>query len=288
VNLRKLESCTVSLLDRNFEVFGYTDDTIFQDIKSKRTWRAFNLSHLENLISPDDICLDLGANLGMMTLALSVLAPNGHVYGFEASPETTLALKQTIRANALSNVSVSNVVVGCQAQTVKFFDMPDAQSSGHYVDIEMPVEVPSLCQDSFQVVVAETKSVDQLVEELSLKKVDFIKIDVEGAELDVLQGATGTFNKFSPLIAMEFNSYAFVHYREIAPRTALKRILDTFDEVYYFKNRTGELLRLGTTERERERFLHENLLGGLVDDLLCAFKETRLVRSGVLTRQIRG
>jgi FkbM family methyltransferase len=283
--MRSLERGKISILGREFEVFGYSDDTVYQDIKSRGSFHEFNLAHLENLIGPDDICLDLGANVGMITLALSVLAPNGHVYAFEGSPETTLALHETIRFNGLANVSVANVVVGRPSEAVKFFDMPDVRSSSHYLPVDVTRQVTAVWQNTSQVLA--TKSVDQLVDDLNLQRLDFIKIDVEGAELDTLQGASNTFQKFSPLVLMEFNSYAFMHLREIAPRNALRQIFDTFHEVYYFKDRTGGLTRLDNTERDRERFLHDNLFHGFVDDLLCVFNETRLARSGALKREIR-
>ena len=280
--MRTLESARVSILGKSFQVFGYSDDTTFQEIGKAGTWNKFNLDHLKSLISSDDICLDLGANHGMMTLAMSVIAHHGHIFAFEASPDTAAALQETVRANSIQNVSASNVVVGRSAQAVKFFDMTDTRSSGHYVPMEMPVDTPAVGQDAFQIVNAQTRSVDEIVRALSLSKLDFIKIDVEGAELDVIEGAVETFRRFLPTVALEFNSYAFVHYRELAPRIVLRRIFEVFEQVYYFKNRTGALTRLVDREREREQFLHNNLFNGFVDDLLCVFSETRAVRSGAL------
>jgi FkbM family methyltransferase len=285
--MRQLEDNPVTILGRKFDVFGYSDDAWYQEVKRAGSFHEFNLEYLQYLVAPDDICLDLGANIGMITLALSALVPNGHVYAFEGSPETTQALKETLRANKITNASAENTVVGRTAERVKFFDIPDMRSSGHYVPESNTREIAPISQggDS-QIVVSETKSVDQIVRELGLQRLDFMKIDVEGAELDVLSGAAETFRKFSPLVVMEFNSYAFVHLREIAPREALRQMFDCFDEIYYFKNRTGELVQLENSAKAREQFLHDNLFHGFVDDLLCAFKETRMVRLGAMKQQL--
>jgi FkbM family methyltransferase len=285
--MRALEVGKVTVFDKTYDVYGYSDDTWYQDLKSKGVWNEFRLSHLEGLIAADDICLDLGANVGMMTLALAALTPKGHVYAFEGSPETTLALQETVKANDLPNVDAYNVIVGRSTQAVKFFDMPDVRSSGHYVPAEAQREVTSLWQDTSQMILSHTKSVDDLVEELRIPKVDFIKIDVEGAELDVMAGAEKTLSRWHPMLIMEFNSYAYTHLREIPPRRALCQILDAFDQVYYFQNRTGDLVRLKNTERARERFLHDNLFNGFVDDLLCVYADSRLAKSGAIEREMK-
>jgi len=279
--MRTLESGKITVFNRAFDVYGYSDDTWYQDVKSKGVWQEFRLANLAYFVGPNDICLDLGANVGMMTLALAMLAPKGHVYAFEGSPETTAALQQTIKGNGLTNVDAFNYVMGRGAEKVKFFDMPDVRSSGHYVPASNDRQTTSLWQDTSQVLQYETKSIDGLVEELNIPRVDFIKIDVEGAELDVLAGAKKTLEKFHPIVVMEFNSYALMHLREIPPRRALKEIFEIFEEVYYFKSRTEALVRLENTERSRERFLHDNLFGGFADDLLCTFKGAELVKLGL-------
>src|SRR5262249_54216355 len=193
----------------------------YQSVREQGVWNEFTLSHLSQFIAPTDICLDIGANVGTMTLALAMCADQGHVYAFEASPETTAALKRTLDANALPNASAHNVVVGRPSEKVKFFDIPDVRSSGFYVTMDSTRNLPASSQDAFNLVASETKSVDQLVRELNIPRVDFMKIDVEGAELDVLAGAVETITKFRPKVIMEFNSYELVHIREIIRRRPL-------------------------------------------------------------------
>ena len=274
--MSQLESGKIRVFDREFELFGYANDTWYQSVKEQGIWNEFTLTHLSQFIAPTDICLDIGANVGTMTLALSMCAHKGHVYAFEASPETTAALKRTLESNALLNASAHNVVVGRPSEKVKFFDIPDVRSSGFYVTMDSARNIPASSQETFNIVASETKSVDQLVRELKIPRVDFVKIDVEGAELDVLAGAAETITRFRPKVIMEFNSYALVHIREIIPRRAMANICQTFDEVYYFQDRTGYLIPLAKTENDLEMFLHNNLLNGCVDDLLCTFRGAKL------------
>lgn len=284
--MRELESGKITVFNRQFDVYGYSDDTWYQDVKSKGVWQEFRLANLAYLINPTDICLDLGANVGMMTLALAMLAPKGHVYAFEGSPETTLALQETVKKNGLSNTDAYNCVLGRASEKVKFFDMPDVRSSGHYVPMDLQRETTSLWQDTSHAIISETKSIDGLVKELNIPKVDFIKIDVEGAELDVLAGGQETLKKFKPIVIMEFNSYALMHLREIVPRKALAKIFEVFDDVYYFKSRTEALVRLENTEKARERFLHDNLFNGFADDLLCTFKGAEMIKPALMAQAL--
>jgi FkbM family methyltransferase len=283
----ELDSGTISVLGKPFQVFGLADDAWYQAVKVAGSYNEFDVKHLEHLIARDDICMDVGANVGMITLALSVLAPKGHVYAFEGSDETTRALSRTVEANRLTNVSAANVIVGRPAETVRFFDVAGMRSGGHFLPIDAAARVIHSGHAGSGMSVSSTRSIDQLVDELKIPRVDFIKIDVEGAELDVLHGASNTLKEFAPLVNMEFNSYAFTHLREIVPRRALREILDTFDEVYYFKGRTGQLKRLANTEESREPFLHHNIKNGFVDDLVCLSKTAKLLGNRAFDRQMR-
>src|SRR5262245_5100212 len=269
--MSRLERGTIRVFDREFDFFGYEDDTWYQSVKSQGVWTEFTLDHLSQLVAPTDICMDIGANVGTMTLATAICAHKGHVYAFEGSPTTTVALQKTLEACGLGNASAYSAVIGRPSQKVKFFDMPDVRSSGFSVAEESARNLPPVAQSSWNIISTETKSVDQLVRELSIPRVDFMKIDVEGGELEVLAGAEQTLKKFRPKVLLEFNSYALVHLREIIPRHALAEICKIFEEVYYFQDRTGEKVALPKTEEELETFLHYNLLNGCVDDLLCTF-----------------
>lgn len=225
--MSRLECADVKIFDRVFKVYGFDDDAWYQGVKRNGTYGEFNQSNLTRLIGPSDVCLDLGANVGMMTLAMAMLAPNGHVYAFEGSPQITQALTETVKANNLDNVSAFSTILGRGNEKVKFFDAPEMRAAGFYVSMDTSRELPrqgtSNSPNNFQVIISETKSVDSLVSELGLSRVDYIKIDVEGAELDVLEGARDTLMRFKPIVVMEFNSYTYTMLREIPPRRALKK-----------------------------------------------------------------
>lgn len=274
---RVLDSGEVRILDRVFRLRGYSDDPWYQDLRRRGVFAEVNVVALAEMIPPDAVCLDLGAHLGLVSLALAAIATQGHVYAFEGSPDTTHALRATIADNRLGNVDVFNTVIGKADEPVKFFDIPEVRSSAFSVPMESERQVSILQPETSQMMVLRAKSVDQIVRELGLSRVDLIKIDIEGAELDALHGAGATLAKFKPIVVLEFNSFAYAHTREIVPRHALMTVFSFFDEVYYFKNRNGGLVRLENTEAAREKFLAHNILHGFVDDLVCCRSGARLL-----------
>ncbi len=276
--MRKLESGEITILNRTFKFFGYSDDSQFCGFRKEGTWGEFDLHHFSQIVRPDSICLDLGANVGMVTLALSILCPKGHIYAFEASAATAEALKHTAEANRLKNVTVEHTILGRENEEIRFFDIPGVSTSSFAISKESDKTVHVLAypytDKESNVTVARTKSVDQIVRELNIPRIDFIKIDVEGAELDVLEGAKETLARFKPIVVMEFNSRVFTQIRDIFPKHALGRILETFDSVHYFKERTGNLIRIEPTPIDRERFLTDHY--DKVADLLCCFDGAEL------------
>ena len=66
----------------------------------------------EKVVKPDAICLDIGANVGLSTLALAGLATKGRVFALEADARTCQFLTGNIRDNGLSNVTAEQCFVG--------------------------------------------------------------------------------------------------------------------------------------------------------------------------------
>jgi hypothetical protein len=122
------------------------------------------------------------------------------------------------------------------------------------------------------------KTVDDVVSEQKLTRLDFIKIDVEGFELDVLEGARNTINQLQPDVFLEFNAFTLIAYGNQNPRHVLERLKRTFPYVYRFE---GGVPHAITDEFSVLAFVHDNLIKrGCVDDLFCTFRELRPVMRG--------
>jgi hypothetical protein len=81
-------------------------------------------------------------------------------------------------------------------------------------------------------VIVDVIPIDDIVSSLALNRVDFIKIDVEGFENDVLTGGQKTENEHSPLYYMEFNSFCISVYGHLNPFELAQRVIREFEFVY--------------------------------------------------------
>jgi FkbM family methyltransferase len=248
-----LQSTSIELFGKPYRVFGYPDEGWYNIlVNSKGVYSEFNVENLRPFISRDSVCLDIGANIGVLSLAMATLAPQGAVYAFEGSPPTYLALVETVKHSGFANIETHPWIVGNGKDSGEWVEDKQWQSSSHYVP----------CNTH-----QESRRISHAIDEFKFPRVDLIKIDVEGGELDVLDGMMETLHRCHPIVVMEFNSFAMIHYREIIPRKALDRIFQIFtDEVGYFQGRTGGIAMI----TDREAFLRNNMFGGFVDDLVCS------------------
>lgn len=146
----------------------------------------------EDYISETSIVLDIGANIGLHSIYFSGLAREGCVLSFEPSLATFGILVSNV-AN-ISNIVPINLAVSNEGQITDFFNTCDNAYS-------------SLMDTKRKEVVNITKvpcmRLDEIVSGLRLDRVDFVKIDVEGFEFEVLKGMVEVIAKYQPVIFCE-------------------------------------------------------------------------------------
>jgi FkbM family methyltransferase len=142
----------------------------------------------EDVVGRGSVVFDIGAHVGFYTILASVLVgPSGRVISFEPLPRNLEYLRRHINLNRLTNITVVDAAVGNKAGRVRFEEganhsMGRVTAGGH-------IEVESI-------------RIDQAVSEGTLPAPSCIKIDVEGAELDVLDGACQLLTEERPTILM--------------------------------------------------------------------------------------
>jgi FkbM family methyltransferase len=151
---------------------------------------------LSQLVKEDSIVLDVGANIGFYSLTLSNAIKSGQVYSFEAVPDTYKKLSTNIE-NSSKNDQVTAFNLGAWNKKEEVtFSLPDSDNIGAFTAGSVSGESTRTCQ-------ATMTTLDSFVEENKLSKVDFIKMDIEGAELNALKGAHELLEKFKPTILLE-------------------------------------------------------------------------------------
>lgn len=148
------------------------------------------------LIKPGDSVLDIGANIGWYTIGILLKRKGAKVYSFEPIKSSFQYLKQNLNLNNLNSENAYNIGFSDENKTVKFyFDVKYAMASSMANLREDEDTVTEECV---------VKRMDDFVSATpSLRKIDFIKCDVEGAELFVFQGAIETIRKDKPIIFTE-------------------------------------------------------------------------------------
>jgi len=142
------------------------------------------VAFVNRFLQPGMIALDLGAHHGYYTLLASKLVGlRGKVFAFEPSPRERKALLLHVRMNLCWNVRVQALALG-EEETEADLHVVDGGESGCN-----SLRPPSVVGKTSPVRVRVTR-LDDWLDERKIGRVDFIKLDVEGAELDVLKGAS--------------------------------------------------------------------------------------------------
>lgn len=149
-----------------------------------------------SLVKPGDVCYDIGANLGFFTVLLGRLVENmGIVYAFEPVPANAAMIKRNARLNRLSNVKVLRVACSIQSGRSELL-LADHVGGAVLKSAGVP---PDLAGS----LMVETSTVDALVASRQIKPPNFVKIDVEGAEMDVLKGMETVLRQWAPAVIIE-------------------------------------------------------------------------------------
>lgn len=147
---------------------------------------------LQTMNTSDWVCMDIGANVGAVTLMLAkMIGPNGQIISFEPGPPNISRLLANCALNPELESRITVVQSGVGATPAELWWSEEAGNPGNaMVSSTGTHRVP-------------ISTIDAYIQEHPLTTLDFIKIDVEGMELDVMRGAEGTLRRFHPTLYFE-------------------------------------------------------------------------------------
>ena len=159
---------------------------------------------LASYIKPGYVCYDIGAYKGYYS-GIMALKGAGEVFVFEPMPANIRKIKNLIKLNPDLKITLKEIAVADYSGDVEFKLMPEETmgklSKSTFQAYEKEVEILKI----------PSYSIDDLIEN-GLREPDFIKIDVEGAEELVLEGAKNLLTRKKPILMIE------VHSEEIGKR----------------------------------------------------------------------
>lgn len=269
---------TLSIADRMFNLWFPKGDSYLNSqealnarIAEASLFKSTCKQLIRDLNVDSTACLDVGANLGLTSLVLGqlsyvheTLTPISKIVSFEPEPLTFRCMKKNTEIFS-DLITPVNSALGTRSGSLSFLKTPGSTSASHVVTENHFIGISNE--------VVNVERLDYYVEKLALSHVGFIKIDVEGYEMAVLQGAIGTIEKFNPQILMEFNSWALIAFSDINPREFLSFLLDCF-QIVCRVNKVSGILEPIRSKDEALTFLHNNLvINDCVDDLVLRLRQ---------------
>jgi FkbM family methyltransferase len=160
------------------------------------------LNYMVQFVSPDTIVLDIGANIGAYAIPLAKTFPHVKVHAFEPNPYALGRLKRNIAINGIDNVTVYQAAAGAAPATrvLYAFDSGDAGLSSF---IE-----PKQKGKKYETVPVEILVVDNVFRGVP-ERISAIKVDVQGYEVEVLEGSRNVITTHRPCILFEHEDSNF-------------------------------------------------------------------------------
>jgi FkbM family methyltransferase len=179
-------------------------DLIAVSILRGGEWQPEIWEALAPALSEGAVFLDVGAHIGYFSIKASPrVGKTGKVLAFEPNPETLKLLRDNVTVNQAANVIVEPIACISREQTLTFwasasFNTGMSSLSRENADITYK-EPPRPYQ-------VRGRPIDNVIREMNPARIDAIKVDVEGAEVEVLRGALETLRRFHPKLVIEVDA----------------------------------------------------------------------------------
>jgi FkbM family methyltransferase len=241
-------------LAQRLRITGDAGDTsVMATLAQAHTYEPFIVDALRRVLRPTDVVLDVGANIGVLTVVAAKLCASGRVFAFEPSPHHLRYLRANVGANAVANVSVEETAV-MDAPGEVLLNRPETFQAGSYVATAHREGIAERVRAT---------TLDEWCVERAITRCDLVKIDVEGCERLVLTGARELLARHRPYLLVECNAVTQRRFRG-------EGIGPLYDDLTSYASRVYALRNGERPQRVRSAAHLDRLAtpGGLVD-VLC-------------------
>jgi FkbM family methyltransferase len=152
------------------------------------------LEFMAELLSPESVVLDIGANIGAYSIPLAKAFPDVTVHAFEPNPYAVARFRRNLLVNRIDNIRLHEKALGEEAGTLEFYAIEGR-------DIGLSSFIDRSFKEAHPMRMQLTRLDDMLDQDLS--RVSVIKIDVQGFESQVLRGATRLLRRDRPYVLFE-------------------------------------------------------------------------------------
>ena len=164
-------------------------------------YEAMTRRVIKTILKPGHVAFDVGANIGVHALVMAkAVGQTGTVHCFEAHPAMCERLRENASLNSMSQMRIQQVAVSDAEGTATLYGFDEAGADQGTSSL-IHEFVAAKKAPQFTV---EATTLDAFAQEHAIERLDFIKIDVEGAESLIWRGGVKTFAKFKPHMVIEY------------------------------------------------------------------------------------
>lgn len=156
---------------------------------------------IDRVVRPGDVALDIGSNLGLVSLRLAArVGAQGHVHAFDPQPRMQDYFRRTLALNPAAPITLHPIGLGTETATLELA-VPGHNAGSASLTRQMAA------RPGVELVKVPVRALDDYAAEIGLTRVDFIKMDVEGFEAQVIAGGRDLLGRTRPrVIVFEENS----------------------------------------------------------------------------------
>lgn len=193
------------------------NDCIKQSLINNSYWENHLVNLMKKHVVPGTIILDIGAHIGTHTINFAKWVNHGVVYAFEPQPKIFRELFYNIALNNIKNVKLFNTAIGSKNGKIELSPLTELNEGG------------TGCYGNSGIF-ADLITIDSL----NLNNVSLIKIDVEGMEDSVLEGAKETILRNKPIIFIEFTGCDIINTKDENVRKKTIEKINKLEQMGYF------------------------------------------------------
>lgn len=157
-------------------------------------YETIDSAMIMRLVSPKDCVIDIGANMGWYSINIARTYPLCKVHAFEPIPKTYSYLEQNIKLNKVANIVAHHFGLSSEKKDITFYFYPEGSGNASSANLSERTDA--------ELVTCHVERLDDFVSANNLL-VDFIKCDIEGAELFAFKGAMETLQRDKPIVFTE-------------------------------------------------------------------------------------
>lgn len=247
-------------LPRTFLISGPPgDQSVLEELRHSHAFEPHIVGLLTRVVTPETVALDVGANLGVLSVVIGSLATRGRVLALEASTVAYAHLQKTLAANGVRNVTTAHLAVFRESGLTLHLNTSSAFLAGSHLTPDADAGGGTEA--------VQTITLDDWVAQHALPRVDLVKMDIEGAELDALAGAEQLLSGHAPALLIECNAVVMRRFHRRSSRDLYDVLARHYRHIYLVPetSREGDVVPIEAYEQLQEALA----LGRGNEDLYC-------------------